>query len=37
MEIQNEEKFIKGVESLINPMAVSNLLFFQKLKSYLQY
>jgi hypothetical protein len=32
MEIQNEEKFIKGVESLINPMEVSNLLFFQKLK-----
>ncbi len=35
MEIQNEEKFIKGVESLINPMAVSNLLFFQKLKKLL--
>jgi hypothetical protein len=32
MEIQNEEKFIKGVESLINPMEVSNILFFQKLK-----
>jgi hypothetical protein len=32
MEIQNEEKFIKGVESLINPMEVSNLLFFQKFK-----
>jgi len=32
MEIQNEEKFIKGIESLINPMEVSNLLFFQKLK-----
>jgi hypothetical protein len=32
MGIQNEEKFIKGVESLINPMEVSNLLFFQKLK-----
>jgi hypothetical protein len=32
MEIQNEEKFIKGVEGLINPMEVSNLLFFQKLK-----
>jgi len=32
MEIQNEEKFIKGVESLINPAEVSNLLFFQKLK-----
>ncbi len=35
MEIQNEEKFIKGVESLINPMEVSNLLFFQKLKGLL--
>lgn len=35
MEIQNEEKFIKGVESLINPMAVSDLLFFQKLKKML--
>ena len=35
MEIQNEEKFIKGVESLINPMEVSNLLFFQKLKRFL--
>jgi hypothetical protein len=32
MKIQNEEKFIKGVERLINPMAVSNLLFFQNLK-----
>jgi hypothetical protein len=32
MEIQNEEKFIKGVESLINPMEVSDILFFQKLK-----
>jgi len=32
MEIQNEEKFIKGVESLIDPMEVSNILFFQKLK-----
>jgi hypothetical protein len=32
MDIQNEEKFIKRVESLINPMAVSDLLFFQKLK-----
>ena len=32
MKIQNEEKFIKQVESLINPMAVSDLLFFQKLK-----
>jgi hypothetical protein len=35
MEIQNEEKFIKGVESLINPMEVSNLLFFQKFKKLL--
>jgi hypothetical protein len=32
MEIQNEEKFIKGVERMIDPMAVSDLLFFQKLK-----
>ena len=32
MEIKNDEQFIKGVESLINPMEVSNLLFFQKLK-----
>jgi hypothetical protein len=32
MEIQNEEKFIKRVESLIRPMEVSNILFFQKLK-----
>jgi hypothetical protein len=32
MEIQNEGNFIKGVESLINPMDVSSLLFFQKLK-----
>ena len=32
MKIQNEEKFIKGVEGLINPMAVSDILFFQKLK-----
>jgi hypothetical protein len=35
MKIQNEEKFIKSVESLINPMEVSNLLFFQKLKGLL--
>jgi hypothetical protein len=35
MEIQNEEKFIKGVESMINPMEVSNLLFWQKLKGLL--
>jgi len=32
MEIQNEEKFIKIVENAINPMEVSNLLFFQKIK-----
>jgi hypothetical protein len=32
MEILNEERFIKGVESLISPMTVSNLLFFQSLK-----
>lgn len=35
MEIQNDDKFIKGIESLINPMEVSNLLFFQKLKGLL--
>ncbi|TFH19861.1 MAG: hypothetical protein E4H10_17325 [Bacteroidia bacterium] len=35
MEIQNEEKFIEGVESMINPMDVSNLLFLQKLKGLL--
>lgn len=35
MEIRNDEKFIKGVESLIKPMQVSNLLFFQKLKGLL--
>lgn len=35
MEIQNEEKFIKSVEDLINPMEVSNLLFFQKFKKLL--
>jgi len=35
MEIKNEEKFIKSVESLIQPMAVSNLLFFQKFKGLL--
>ena len=35
MEIQNEEKFIKGVESIINPMEVSNLLFFQQIKGLL--
>ena len=35
MEIQNDERFIKGVESLIDPMAVSTLLSFQKLKGLL--
>jgi hypothetical protein len=35
MEIQNEGKFIKEVESLIIPMEVSNLLFFQKFKKLL--
>jgi len=35
MEIKDEEKFIKGVESLINPMEVSDILFFQKLKGLL--
>jgi len=35
MEIQNEDKFIKGVESMINPMEVSDLLFLQKLKGLL--
>ena len=35
MDIKHEEKFIKGVESMINPMEVSNLLFFQKLKGLL--
>jgi len=35
MEIQNEENFIRGVESLINPMEVSNLLFFQRFKGLL--
>jgi hypothetical protein len=35
MEIQNNEKFIKVVEGLINPMEVSDLLFFQKLKGLL--
>lgn len=32
MEIKNEENFIKSVESLIDPMGVSNLLFFQNLR-----
>ncbi len=35
MEIQNEEKFIMGVEGMIQPMKVSDLLFFQKLKGLL--
>ena len=35
MEIQNDEKFIKGIESLINPMEVSNFIFFQKFKGLL--
>lgn len=35
MKIQNEDKFIKGVESLINPMEVSDLLFLQRLKGLL--
>ncbi|MEZ5072470.1 MAG: hypothetical protein R2751_16270, partial [Bacteroidales bacterium] len=30
--IQNDDQFIKGVEGLIRPMEVSDLLFFQKLK-----
>ena len=32
MEIQNDAKFIRGVEELIKPMEVSDLLFWQKLK-----
>ncbi len=35
MEIKNEDRFIKGVERMIRPMAVSNLLFLQKLKGIL--
>jgi len=35
METHNEEKFIKGVENLIRPMEVSNLLCFQNLKNLL--
>lgn len=35
MEIKNEEKFIKKVEQLISPMAVSDLLFFQRFKGLL--
>ncbi len=35
MEIHNEVKFIKGVEELIKPMEVSNLLCFQNLKNLL--
>jgi hypothetical protein len=32
MEVLNDERFIKRVESLINPMEVSKLLFFQSFK-----
>ena len=32
MEIKNEDRFIKNVESLIIPMEVSDMLFFQNLK-----
>jgi hypothetical protein len=35
MKIENEDKFIKGVEHMIQPMKVSNLLFFQNLKGLL--
>ena len=35
MEMLNDEKFIRSVESSINPMEVSDLLFFQKLKKVL--
>jgi len=35
MEIKNEDKFLQIVENLIRPMAVSDLLFFQKLKGLL--
>jgi hypothetical protein len=35
MKIEHEEKFIKGVERMIQPMKVSNLLFFQNLKGLL--
>ncbi|MBN1950367.1 MAG: hypothetical protein JW801_04135 [Bacteroidales bacterium] len=35
MHIHDDEQFIKGVESLIDPMAVSDLLFLQKLKGIL--
>jgi len=35
MEIRNKSKFVLGVESLINPVDVSDLLFLQKLKALL--
>lgn len=35
MEIKNEDNFIKSVETLIEPMEVSNLLFLQRLKKML--
>jgi hypothetical protein len=35
VEVVNEERFIRGVESLINPMSVSDLLFLQRLKGLL--
>lgn len=35
MEIKNKEKFIRGVERLIDPAKVSNLIFFQNLKGLL--
>jgi hypothetical protein len=35
MKIEHEEKFIKGVERMIQPMKVNNLLFFQNLKGLL--
>jgi len=35
MEILHEENFIKGAESMIQPMAVSDLLFLQRLKGLL--
>lgn len=35
MEIKDDEKFIKVVESLITPEEVSNVLFFQKFKKLL--
>lgn len=35
MKIQNEEKFIKNVENLIDPAEVQNLFFFQAFKKFL--